>query len=418
MSKLVKDSTAQQMVEAIKGVERAIRGYEPEQKEWSITINQASNAFPLPNMGGDTTSWLIFKNKIGRYFVEFPDENGICKAHKLDKTDSSLLEDGTPVDTTNGNIMVRIPHFYFNVRTEGDIVTLTMSEREFGENCQVVKEQWIGAYFGWLDTEGKLRSLPDVNPTRSRQIRTFWADAQKNGEDFGLMDYNHYRYLIMLYLCEFLDKNSQACLGNGMTGTGDNWCAPVYNAVTGATAGLGDQCGKVMFNEPGQNVAGACHVSLFGIEDPYGWYWTMTQGMYFGNSENEEQEGNEAFAYEGNRMPTDEELHTEPTGVFRKLTRSVVSGWLQTIIAGPQFDVIPASVGNNRWGDYHWANSTGQLLLWGGSANGGSGYGLACSSSGSSFTDSGSDVGARLAFYGGHHKIDFVHQTKESDNNE
>lgn len=408
-NKLFKDDTGLQMVEAIKSVANAIRGVELEKKEWSITINQASSAMAISAMGGDVTSWQIYKSKIGRYLVEFPDENGVSYAHKLNRENSHFMEDETSVDESKGNVMVHFPRLYYKVTTSGDLVTLTMCEREFGENCEEIDDQWVGAYLGSLDSDGRLRSISGKTPTASKSITTFWSDAQKNGANYGLCDYQQHILFVMLYLCEYLDKNSQACLGNGMTGVGNNWCAPVYNAHTGDTATLGDSCGKVMFTASGQLVAGACHVSLFGVEDPYGWFWEMVQGCYFGNSDNEEQTGTECFIYEGNRMPTSDELTTQPSGVYRQLTRVTSSGWLQTIIGGTKFDVLPASVGASRWSDYHYANNTGQLLLWGGSARHGSLGGLVYSYSDSGFSDADSGVSARLAHYN-NSMIQIVHK--------
>ena len=67
---------------------------------------------------------------------------------------------------------------------------------------------------------------------------------------------------------------------------------------------------------------------------------------------------------------------------------------------GDHFDVLPGKLGSGGWSDYHWANTIGQLLLWGGLAGNGSYCGLACSYSDSAFSLAGSDVAARLAYYG------------------
>lgn len=138
---LILDETGKEMINALKGIEGAIRGYAPEAKQWSITINLASGAFPISAMGGDVTAWRIYRQKIGRYLVKFPDEKGISKAHKCDVRNSNQLEDGTEIDTNAGNVLVRLPRFYANVDTSGDLVTVTMCEREFVENCEEFDEQ-------------------------------------------------------------------------------------------------------------------------------------------------------------------------------------------------------------------------------------------------------------------------------------
>ena len=67
---------------------------------------------------------------------------------------------------------------------------------------------------------------------------------------------------------------------------------------------------------------------------------------------------------------------------------------------GDHFDVLPGKLGSGGWSDYHWANTTGQLLLWGGSAADGSNCGLACSNSNNAFSYANSSLAARLAYYG------------------
>ena len=76
---------------------------------------------------------------------------------------------------------------------------------------------------------------------------------------------------------------------------------------------------------------------------------------------------------------------------------------MQEIILGEHFDIFPKKIGGNStsyWADYSWANTTGQLVLWGGSANLGANCGLACANSYSDWSHSLADVGSRLAYFG------------------
>lgn len=76
---------------------------------------------------------------------------------------------------------------------------------------------------------------------------------------------------------------------------------------------------------------------------------------------------------------------------------------MQEIILGEHFDIFPKKIGGNStsyWADYSWANTTGQLVLWGGSAHHGAGCGLACAGSSSGWSDSGAGIGSRLAYFG------------------
>lgn len=76
---------------------------------------------------------------------------------------------------------------------------------------------------------------------------------------------------------------------------------------------------------------------------------------------------------------------------------------MQEIILGEHFDIFPKKIGGNStsyWADYSWANTTGQLVLWGGSANYGAICGLACAHSNNVWSYSGATLGSRLAYFG------------------
>ena len=388
------DETGKRIVEKFKSIERAIREY--NYKEWILTFDISG---PISNIAisGDVQSWLNYRSKLGRYIVS---NDG--KARKLNKENSNLLEDGTSYDITSGHIMTRFPNLYFTCVTNSNIVTITLSEKPFA-NCKEFGEQWIGSYLGNVLTDGKLVSRSGLNPTPNMTINSFWTAAQKNGRNWGLSDYRQRQMMMVIYLCEFLDANSQKCLGYGMNGNVDNWVPVVQNAITGKTNILGDRCGKVNFLESGQIASYACHVSLFGIEDPYGWYWEFIQGVYFGSSNNSGQTRTDVYIYEGNRMPTSDELITQPTGLFRKITRVISSGWIKNLIWGENMDILPAVLGGSSatgHGDYSWGSTTGQVLIFGGAASSGAYSGLACSDSSPAWTKANPYIGARLAYYG------------------
>lgn len=50
--------------------------------------------------------------------------------------------------------------------------------------------------------------------------------------------------------------------------------------------------------------------------------------------------------------------------------------------------------------DYSWANTTGQLVLWGGNAHDGAYCGLACADSSYGWSYSTAILGSRLAYFG------------------
>ena len=107
-------------------------------------------------------------------------------------------------------------------------------------------------------------------------------------------------------------------------------------------------------------------------------------------------------------MPTSTELTTHPAGLYRQLERVTAEGWVKKIISGEYFDIMPSEVGadsSSYWCDYSWANTTGQVVLWGGAAYDGAYCGLACAYSGTGWSTANAPVGSRLAYYG---PLDFV----------
>ena len=130
------DKTGKEISAKLDNIERAIRGIEPTEKQWTLKINTATYAV---TMDGDINSWLTYRAKLGRYAMT---NDG--KARKLNRDNSLILEDGTSYDAASCHIMARYPNLYYSVNTSGDVVTITLSEREL-INCKAFGDQWIGA---------------------------------------------------------------------------------------------------------------------------------------------------------------------------------------------------------------------------------------------------------------------------------
>jgi len=363
---------------------------------WGIKLDQSMSQI-CRGYTGDRSLWTAWQDKIGRYLLK-PDGTAL----KLKSDDSTKLTDGTTVDETQGDIMVRIPQFYYKVVGNGDgTCTLWGSETAIS-GFYAMPEQWIGAYLG-ATVNGRLRSRSGISPTHSKNISAFHSEAKAIADGYGLTDYKARQTMLMIFLWKYGTANSQDpdCLGYGMTGSGSNWTEEVLAELTGRTAALGDACGGVAFSATGTL---ASHVSLYGIEDPFGWFWEMIQGVYFGSSANAPaQDGTEIFIYDGNRMPSAAELMSEPDGNFRKLTRLTTSGYPKILPLVDRFDLFASQYGGgsaSNWYDYCYASATGQLLLVGGSANNGSACGLVYAASLHGWSYSTSFIGARLAFYG------------------
>lgn len=378
------------------------------QYAWGIPIYQSPSSKTSPEWGrvGNLDMWAQYKETAGRYLLT---QDG--RLAKLSKTNSGLFADGTVVDETKGNIMFHAHRLYYLVKTDAvtGIPYLWLSLLPIGGHY--IESPCFGAYKADVISD-KLVSRSGRVPKGGLTISQFWAKARANGNDYGLSCYDHRRLMMMLQLSEYGNPNCQDKIGYGVGGSvgGDFW-GTAFKLTTGATKTLGDSCGSIPIDALPDATAGkpasvnSSRVSLFGIEDGWNWQHEMTQNIYFGKSENTGQTGKEVFLYEGNRMPTDAELATKPAGDYRKLERIDGEGYVSKMALGEHFDLIAQSTtgggSNNYWCDYFWRNlATGQLCLFGGSANNGSVSGLAFVYSYYAFSHAYATFGARLAYYG------------------
>lgn len=353
------------------------------EKSWGITIPvDGSTNYTLV---GNEAAWNNYKAKIGRYLLK---PNG--DAYKLNVYDSTILDyNDATFDPNLGNVMVRIPRLsYMVVRDSAGRDTIWMTEEPVMRN--VIEEQWVGAYLASY-YGNKLRSMKGETVAASRTINTFWEQAQVNGKAFGLTNYTQRILMVLIYLSNYRSLNSQATLGYGMNGNSNNFDA-AQNKPTGETSALGDACGSV---DGGTVNANAKHISLFGLEDIYGWFWEMIQGVFLIN--------NKVYVYDGNRMPDSEELAYGAKGKSRSFNRIASEGWITKLVGGEHFDIFPSAVGggsSSYWCDYTFQAPAGQRTDFGGAANSGDYAGIVSSSSDSSWTSNAYNIGSRLAYYG------------------
>lgn len=381
------------------------------QVAWGVPCkqNQTGQAWGVV---GNTGMFQQYAAMCGRYLVT---NDG--KAAKLSSTNSGLFADGTTLDETKGHVMMIAPRLYYIGKTDSSagVTYAWFSMLPIGGsyvgNCNNDEYICMGAYLGAMSGTA-LTSRSGLTPVASKTIEAFWTAAQVNGKAWGLVNYDHCKWMMYMGLSKYGNPNIQSQLGYGVGGVNnqswDYFVASAANLKTGATKSLGDACGNIPLTQISATVAAgpsASRVSMFGVEDWWGWFWQFIQGVYCGNSGNSQQQGDEIYLYEGNRMPTSAELTTHPTGNYRQLTRltTPTEGWIKELILGEKLDIFAKTIGGGStsyWGDYSWQNSTGQVLLWGGSASDGSLCGLACAASNNAWSNSYSNIGSRLAYYG------------------
>ena len=351
-----------------------------------FTLEENSN--PAFNVNGVEVAKQYIE-QMGRYGLIV--KNGTPYAAKLSKSDSTRFADGTLVSAfTNGaadfETMVRVPDCYF----KGEENTC-----KFGGLAPVPNgpkfdsPKWVGAYEMFVDGNGKGHSRPDVSPAHSKTMTQFWDCAQATGVDFGLANYQFHCLINALYQARYGNLNSQATIGaGGQTSAWESW----RNVNMGLTRSLGDNTGKVLYNDA--NVGDQYETSLFGFEGLWGKLWEFRPGIRFYM----DGDVRHAVVYSGNQVSN------SATGRDVSPVLASASGnYVSQMHLGEWWDMIPQAVGGSDttyYCDGYWASTSGELLVVGGLASNFALCGVSFSPSNLGFGSSNPIIGARLAFYG------------------
>ena len=347
----------------------------------TITLEQSSNPqfdLPTPFMAN------MYRQQMGGYMMK--SVGGVVYAAKLDPSNWDYFADGTKVDdAAKYDTMVRVPDCHF--KAEGKTM-------QFGGLFPIAgghkfdSPNWVGAYKMFVDSSGVGHSRPGVAPSHSKTMTEFWNCAQKLGSNFGLANYGFQCLIEALFQVSFGNLNSQAVIGSGFQSSSWDACRDV---PMGKCISLGDGSGKVLYNDA--TIGNQYPVKLFGFEDLWGKLWEFRPGIRF------YMDGSTRYAvvYSGNQVSN--------TANGRKFTiQSSASGeYITRKTLGEHWDAFPQAVGGSDstyYCDGFWAATSGELLLVGGSADGGSRCGLSGAISDAGFSFSWSILGARLAFYG------------------
>ena len=346
----------------------------------TITLEQSSNskfALPTPFMAD------MYQRAMGGYMMKVV--SGKAYAAKLDPSNWEFFADGTKVDDASKyETMVHVPDCHF--KAEGKTM-------QFGGLFPISggktfdSPNWVGAYKMYVENSVG-HSRPNVSPSHTRTMSSFWSCAQKLGSNFGLANYGFQCLIEALYQVSFGDLNSQSAIGSGFQHANTEACRDV---PMGKCISLGDGSGKVLYNDA--TLGDQYPVKLFGFEDLWGKLWEFRPGIRF------YMDGDTRYAvvYSGNQVSN--------TANGRKFTvpSSANGEYITKKTLGTYWDAFPQAVGggdSTYYCDGFWATTDGGNLRVGGISRLGPLCGLSLAASNLSFELSWMDVGARLAFYG------------------
>lgn len=195
----------------------------------------------------------------------------------LNPDNFAQFEDGSAADISSGDagdVMIEIPKFYYKIGRVGNYVEVKIAnalmagftDYAFSYKGEVKDKFYIGAYLGYKDSGGKLRSLTGKTVTGNITIGAARTAAQANGEGYEQLAFNKLTALQVLYIVMFKNLNSQAALGQGYTNNSSAY------RDTGAT----DAKGMTYGTNSGATADDT--VKFLGIEDFYGNLYQWVDG--------------------------------------------------------------------------------------------------------------------------------------------
>ena len=343
---------------------------------------------------------------------------------KLNRNDSRYTADGEAIVNLSTNtildkwahcdLMMILPEYYGRVLT----VTTGSNSKDLLylsplplPNGFVIPRQVVGICKA-TNVSSAMRSLPGYVSDNSKDINTFWNQAQARSKNHGLANLDFRNWLLWYMMGTYGYRDSQGCKtadgtlvwGVGLDGTEntsgstvDGWSR--QNGIKhGQTLSLGIYDGKVAVTDSAGGIAHSVNVA--GFCDPWGQRWEMVQGLC------SMTDSNYVYCWRHNWLPTG----TPTAATFAnvdcvKLTRKTSEGLgVMNIVTDKQNQgvyMIPKASGSNlAYNDHFWYSASGQLWIFGGSSDYGSTCGLARSNSGYGWSASDSGISARLAYYG------------------
>lgn len=375
----------------------------------AINMTKGSSAW-LSNPIFEDIKPCVFKNGAVNYYLN---PNDFSK--KLDGTSSVLTG-------ADGDVMIEFRKFAYKIVREGQYLYVSITNDEakaladplytydaFSRITEGDLDKFYqGAFKGYIDNNGYLRSIAGVQPTANKTIGAFRAAAQArntvNGNaniyHYQQNSYAHLKALQCLYLIMYGNRNGQEALGRGVVGVTDDGSSNLsyvtgYNAaaddgtITGTVSSATSTFASGMCSGTTSN--SVTHMKLFGIEDFWGSIWEWIDGFTTDADRN--------IITSWNSFTGEPVIEITSSSHASGLTANA-SGWNKMVAGTSDAGFMPVEWGGSS--STYWAD-LGRLcascvLDFGGGWSSGDAAGpfLLYASDGAS--DSSRSVGARLAY--------------------
>lgn len=387
-----------------------------------IIVNTLTDTYGL-EWNKTTDSYTRLNDAEGKtrsYFDNIYPWAGIrrCVLNDLGQIVAYYGEAGFVEDGSTGQVMVRIPKFYYRAESFADGYRWYISPKPQGgfrvhpafiRNGVEKDCIYISAYEGCLydvsassyitndaqvadftaGTGDKLSSIAGAKPcsglTQNLTLPYARILAHNRGSGWELQDFLTSSAIQLLYLIEYANFNSQATIGRGVVDKTDDGSTNMA-VNTGATSSLGNASGKASGTD------GLVSVSYRGIENFWGNIWTWVDGLNI-QADHKPWIADYAFA---------SDMFTSPY-TYLNGTLANTSGYAKDILFNSSIDYgfLPTVVGGSETSylcDNYYQATGNRVAMLGGSWVYGSAAGAFCWALSGDSSLRGRTVGARLLY--------------------
>lgn len=261
-------------------------------------------------------------------------------------------------DGGDGQVMVEIPAFYYRYSIDSDsypnwdISTTPFDGASihpaFIKNGQYVPFRYMSAYEGsmykisipgmvapanivtayTIESGDKLCSMSGEFPKTNETRDEFRNMSNRRGSGWRQYDYDLHSAILLLYLIEYADFNSQVVIGDGRTElSSGTWVADSYIGKCGKSNGDGNNTNAV------DGATNAVYMTYRGIENIYGNIWNIVDGINI----------NDKVLYISNN-DSDFQDDTEEGYTDLNIITAAANNYIQTLLSQDR-GFLPATVG-------------------------------------------------------------------------
>lgn len=292
------------------------------------------------------------------------------------------------VDDATAGKLVKIPKYYYKWTKTGAAMTLQISSKTFdgahvspahadrGDGTGERDFVYVGRYHCATST---YKSTTGVSPQASVTRANFRSSIHNLGSDIWQYDFAMYWTIMMLYLVEYADWNSQAKIGYGCSDSGS-----VQNS--GLTDSMLYHTGT---SAPNRTTYG--HVQYRHIEDLWANVYDWCDGIYFA--------GSDVYVINNPTNFSDTSGGTK-VGV-RSTTSNDIKSFFVPTVTGLEWALYPdETISDSNYSTYVcdrcYYSASGVVLCVGGYCNQNQSHGAFCMVGYYAASSSGASIGSRL----------------------